>query len=129
MRLLLDTHILLWWLDDAAALPAPARKAISDARSEIFVSVATAWEISIKRALGKLDFPTARMAEILTEAGFLSLPIHLDHAVAAAVLPQHHGDPFDRMLVAQAQREGLTVVTVDPMIHRYAVAVLDVGSN
>jgi len=128
MRLLLDTHILLWWLDDAPSLPAAARAAISDVTSEVFVSVATAWEIAIKQALGKLDFPISRMAEILVEAGCLSLPVHLDHAVTAAGLPPHHGDPFDRMLVAQAQREGLTIVTVDPMIRRYAVAVLD-GTN
>jgi PIN domain nuclease of toxin-antitoxin system len=123
MRLLLDTHILLWWLDDAPALPAAARAAISDFRSEIFVSAATAWEISIKRALGKLDF-TARMAEILLEAGCSCLPVKLDHAIIAAELPAHHSDPFDRMLVAQAQREGLTIVTADPLIRRYAVAVL-----
>lgn len=128
MRLLLDTHILLWWLDDAPALPAAMRTAISDVRSEIFVSVATIWEIAIKAALGKLDFPIARMSEILVEAGCLPLPIQIEHAVAAASLPVHHGDPFDRMLVAQAQREGLTIVTVDPMIRRYAVAVFD-GSN
>jgi PIN domain nuclease of toxin-antitoxin system len=128
MRLLLDTHILLWWLDDSPALPAVAQTAISDVRSEIFVSAATAWEIAIKQALGKLDFPIARMSEILAEAGCLPLSIHLDHAIEAARLPLHHGDPFDRMLVAQAQREGLTIVTVDPMIRRYSVAVLD-GTN
>jgi PIN domain nuclease of toxin-antitoxin system len=125
MRLLLDTHILLWWLDDAPALPAATRRAISDVTSEIFVSVATVWEIAIKKALGKLDFPTARMSDILAEAGCLPLPVQIEHAIAAAGLPPHHGDPFDRMLVAQAQREGLTIVTVDPMIRRYAVAVLD----
>ncbi len=124
MRLLLDTHILLWWLDDAPALPAAARTAISDVGSEVFISVATAWEISIKRALGKLEFPTSRFGEILTEEGFLSLPIHLEHALIAAELPLHHGDPFDRMLIAQAQREGLTIVTADAMIRRYAVALL-----
>ena len=128
MRLLLDTHILLWWLDDAPALPAATRTAISDVTSEIFVSVATVWEIAIKKALGKLDFPIARMSEILVVAGCLPLPVQIEHAVAAAALPPHHGDPFDRMLVAQAQREGLTIVTVDPMIRRYAVAVLG-GAN
>lgn len=126
--MLLDTHILLWWLNDSSELPVVARRAIRDVTSEVFVSVATAWEIAIKKSLGKLDFPTARMSEILVEAGFLTLSIHLDHAIEAARLPLHHGDPFDRMLVAQAQREGLTIVTVDPMIRRYAVAVLD-GTN
>jgi len=128
VRLLLDTHILLWWLNDSPELPVVARRAIRDVTSEVFVSVATAWEIAIKKSVGKLDFPTARMSEILVEAGFLTLSIHLDHAIEAARLPLHHGDPFDRMLVAQAQREGLTIVTVDPMIRRYAVAVLD-GTN
>jgi PIN domain nuclease of toxin-antitoxin system len=129
MRLLLDTPILLWWLDDAPALPAAARAAISDVTSEIFVSVATIWEIAIKRALGKLDFPIARLSEILVEAGCLPLPVCLDHAIAAGGLPLHHGDPFDRMLVAQAQREGLTIVTVDRMIRLYPVSILGDTNN
>ena len=124
MRLLLDTHILLWWLSDDASLPDAARAAIRDASSEVFVSAATAWEIAIKQALGKLEFPIAQLSEILAEEGFEALGIAIDHAVIAGGLPPHHGDPFDRMLVAQAQREGLTLVTVDAMIRRYAVAVL-----
>lgn len=128
MRLLIDTHILLWWLADDPALPAAARAAIGDPSSEVFVSAATAWEIAIKHALGRLEFPIAQMAVILDEAGFTPLGIEVQHGVIAGALPPHHSDPFDRMLVAQAQHEGLTIVTADAMIRRYSVAVLD-GTN
>ncbi|MBF0561273.1 MAG: type II toxin-antitoxin system VapC family toxin, partial [Alphaproteobacteria bacterium] len=83
-----------------------------------------AWEIAIKQALGRLQFPVARMAAILDEAGFTPLGIKVEHGVLAGGLPPHHSDPFDRMLIAQAQHEGLTIVTADAMIQRYAVAVL-----
>ena len=128
MRLLLDTHILLWWLADDPALPAAARAAIGDPASEVFISAASAWEIAIKHALGRLDFPVAQMTTILNEAGFTPLGIEVQHGVIAGALPPHHNDPFDRMLVAQAQHEGMTIVTVDALIRRYAVAILD-GSN
>lgn len=128
MRLLLDSHILLWWLTADPALPAAAKIAIGDPRAAVFVSAATAWELAIKCALGRLKFPIGQMAAILDEAGFTPLGIEVEHAVIAGALPPHHHDPFDRMLVAQAQHEGLTIVTVDAMIRRYAVAVLD-GSN
>lgn len=124
MRLLLDTHILLWWLSDDPSLSAPARAAIQNPSSEVFVSAATAWEIAIKQALGKLQFPTAETAKILEDAGFTPLDIQVEHAIMAGALPLHHNDPFDRMLVAQAQHKGLTIITADPMIQRYAVAVL-----
>lgn len=124
MRLLLDTHILLWWLTDDSALPTTARTAIGDPASEVFISAASAWEIAIKHALGRLDFPVAQMGVILDEAGFTPLGIEVQHGVIAGALPPHHHDPFDRMLVAQAQHEGMTLVTVDAMIRRYAVAVL-----
>lgn len=128
MRLLLDTHILLWWLADDPALSAAARTAIGDPPSEVFVSAASAWEIAIKHALGRLEFPIAQMVTILDEAGFTPLGIAMQHGVIAGALPPHHNDPFDRMLVAQAQHEGMTIVTADTMIRRYAVAVLD-GAN
>jgi PIN domain nuclease of toxin-antitoxin system len=128
VRLLLDTHILLWWLEDDPQLPAAAKAAISDPNSEVFVSVASAWEIAIKHALGRLDFPVAQMAAIIGQAGFTPLMIDIAHAMRAGGLPAHHHDPFDRMLVAQAQHEGLSIVSVDGMIRRYAVAVLD-GTN
>ena len=124
MRLLLDTHILLWWLSDDASLSDAARIAIRDPASGVFVSAAAAWEIAIKHALGKLEFPVAQFSRILAKEGFEPLGITVDHAVIAGELPPFHNDPFDRMLVAQAQHEGLTLVTADPMIRRYAVAVL-----
>ncbi|MDR3516493.1 MAG: type II toxin-antitoxin system VapC family toxin [Azospirillaceae bacterium] len=128
MRLLLDSHILLWWLTDDPALPAAAKAAIGDPTSDVFVSAATAWELAVKCALGRLEFPIGQMAAILDEAGFTPLGIEVEHAVIAGALPRHHNDPFDRMLIAQAQHEGMTILTVDPMIRRYAVAVLG-GSN
>jgi PIN domain nuclease of toxin-antitoxin system len=128
VRLLLDSHILLWWLMDDPALPAEAKTAIGDPNSEIFVSAATAWELAIKCALGRLEFPIGQMAAVLDEAGFTPLGIEVEHAVTAGALPHHHHDPFDRMLIAQAQQEGLTIVTVDSTIRRYAVSVLG-GSN
>ena len=124
MRLLLDTHILLWWLSDDPSLPIAAKAAIADPDSQIFVSAATTWEIAIKQALGRLEFPVQQMLGILQEAGFSSLAMAVEHTLLAGKLPPHHHDPFDRMLIAQAQHEGLTIVTVDSMFHRYNVAVL-----
>ena len=125
MRLLLDTQILLWWLADDPAMPAAARSAIIDRQSDVYVSAATVWEIAIKRALGRLDFPLDEVESILADEGFIPLPIAVAHAARAGSLPAIHRDPFDRMLVAQAQVEGLTVVSVDSKIRRYSVAVLD----
>lgn len=129
MRLLLDTHILLWWLTDNPALPATAKAAIGAPTSEIFVSAATSWEIAIKHALGRLDFPVAQLPEFIAEAGFTPLGIKLEHGILAGGLPPHHHDPFDRMLIAQAQHEGLSIVSVDAQIRRYAVAVLGSSSH
>ena len=126
MRLLLDSHILLWWLADNPSLPAAARRAIANPRSEIFVSAASVWELAIKAALGRLVFPTATIAEALANEGFLPLGMEVAHAVAAAALPLHHHDPFDRMLIAQAQLEGLMLVTVDEIARRYDVTTLDI---
>jgi PIN domain nuclease of toxin-antitoxin system len=105
-------------------LPLIARKALTDPKAELFVSIATVWEIAIKAAIGKLRFPVDRMASILDDANCLQLPIKLNHALQAAALPNFHADPFDRMLIAQAQQEGLTLVTNDSMIRRYPVAIL-----
>lgn len=124
MRLLLDTHVMLWWLTDDAALPESVRAAIVASDSEVFVSAASAWEIAIKHSLDRLDFPVEQMPDILDTAGFTPLPIAIAHAVAAGALPRHHADPFDRMIVAQAQCEGLTVVSLDRQIARYAVSRL-----
>ncbi|MEE3625187.1 type II toxin-antitoxin system VapC family toxin [Nitrospirillum sp. BR 11752] len=123
MRLLIDTHILIWWMSDDPALPVHVRAAIQDPASEVFVSAATIWEISIKRALGRLDFPLDDIQGELLKAGFKPLAIDIAHAARAGTLPAHHQDPFDRMLVAQAQLEGLTLVSVDAIIGRYAVPI------
>lgn len=122
MRLLLDTHIMLWMLDDDARLAPAARRAIEDA-DRVFVSAATVWEIAIKRRLGKLDAPDS-LIELIEGAGLDRLPIIAEHGMAAGALPNHHRDPFDRMLVAQARVEGLTLVTADPHISKYDVPVL-----
>jgi PIN domain nuclease of toxin-antitoxin system len=122
MRLLLDTHVLLWWLADDPALSEDARRRIAN-EPEVFVSAASAWEIAIKRALGKLEAPED-LLEALEAGGIGRLPIEFEHASIAGALPRHHDDPFDRMLVAQAQHEGLTLLTSDTRIASYAVAVL-----
>jgi PIN domain nuclease of toxin-antitoxin system len=122
-RLLLDTHVFLWWLADSADLSGSARKAIADERNEVFVSAATGWEISIKRAIGKLKAPD-NLDALIEESGFTSLPISFFHGEQAGALPVHHKDPFDRMLIAQAQAEGLIIVTRDPWIPRYGIRTL-----
>jgi len=122
MRLLLDTHALLWWLADEG-LSARARDAIADPDNLVAVSSASAWEISIKKALGKLAAPDD-LHEVLRAGGFTALPISVDHAMAAGRLARHHEDPFDRMLIAQALAEGLTVVTRDKRFDAYGVGLL-----
>ncbi|MDQ6773176.1 MAG: type II toxin-antitoxin system VapC family toxin [Candidatus Dormibacteraeota bacterium] len=123
MRLLLDTHVLLWWLADDPSLDVEARRAIASGDAEVSVSAASAWEIAIKKALGKLQAPDDLAAQ-LEHHRFLGLPITIAHALAAGRLPPHHADPFDRMLVAQAIAEGLTIVTRDARIAAYGVTVL-----
>ncbi len=120
MRLLLDAHALLWWLADDPSLGADARQQIADPGNEILVSAATAWEIAIKRALGKLEAPSG-LAEAIVEAGFTEAPVTAADAERAGNLEPHHRDPFDRMLVAQAIRLGATIVTRDEAFARYAV--------
>lgn len=122
MNLLLDTHVLLWWLADDPALPPPIRQAIST-EELVVVSAAVAWEIAIKRALGKLKAPDD-LTEAVADAGFAPLPITLAHAHAAGGLPRHHDDPFDRMLVAQARYEDLVLVTADRRLAAYEVTTL-----
>ena len=121
--LLLDTHVLLWWLDDPASLQAPPRRLIADPRTRVFVSAAVAWEITIKRQLGKLEAPDDLEAA-LEEERFQHLPIAVRHALAVAELPAIHGDPFDRIQIAQARLEGLTIVTGDGTVPRYDVPSL-----
>ena len=120
MNLLLDTHVLLWWLDDPALLSETAESAIRDPDNNILVSAATIWEIVIKKGIGKLDAP-GDLDEALRDCGFASLPVTVQHALAVGSLPSHHRDPFDRMLVAQAIAEGLTVVSRDADVLRYPI--------
>ena len=122
MNLLLDTHILLWWLSGSRRLHAQARKAIANS-GRAFVSAATVWEITIKIALGKLEF-LGNVEEQLMLNNFLPLAITVPHAAAAGALPAHHSDPFDRMLIAQAKIESLTLMTHDVRLRDYDVPVL-----
>ena len=123
MRLLLDTQVLLWWLAGDRRLTAATRRALASAESDVFVSAASAWEISIKKALGKLAAPDDLVDQLEREA-FEPLPITVSHAVDAGALPHLHDDPFDRMLIAQARQEALTIVTRDPRFAPYGVAIL-----
>ncbi|MFO8076747.1 MAG: type II toxin-antitoxin system VapC family toxin [Egibacteraceae bacterium] len=123
MRLLLDTHVLLWALADDPSLSTAARAAIVDGRNRVVASAVSAWEITIKRSLGKLRTP-ADLAEAVAAHRFTPLAVSLEHALAVGALPDLHRDPFDRLLVAQAGVEGLTIVTRDRAIARYDVDVL-----
>jgi PIN domain nuclease of toxin-antitoxin system len=127
MRLLLDSHALLWFCEGNASLSAPARAAIEDSSNEKYVSHATAWEVAIKSSLGKLMlavpyeelFPGALLAN-----GFFTLPADFSHYRELLTMPFHHRDPFDRLLIAQASREGLTLVSKDPHFAAYGVSLL-----
>jgi PIN domain nuclease of toxin-antitoxin system len=119
---LLDTHALLWWLADEG-LTAQAREAIADPANLVAVSAVSAWEISIKKALGKLEAP-GDLEHQVQAGGFTSLPITIAHGIAAGQLVRHHDDPFDRVLIAQAIAEGLTIVTRDKRFGEYSVALL-----
>lgn len=123
MRLLLDTHVLIWALGDSSRLAGDVRVAVQSSENWIAVSPVSAWEIEIKRQRKELDVPDD-LVEALAVTDLQELPITVEHGVAAGKLPLHHRDPFDRLLVAQAQLEGLTIVTRDPKIARYQVAIL-----
>lgn len=123
LRLLLDTNVLLWLLADERRVRAETRELLGRPEQYVAVSAVSPWEIEIKRATGKLDAPRD-LPQRLRELGFVPLSITVEHGVAAGELPLHHRDPFDRMLVAQAQLEGLTIVTRDARFERYEVATL-----
>jgi PIN domain nuclease of toxin-antitoxin system len=120
---LLDTHVLLWWLSNPAQLSEAARQAIANPAHTIYVSAAAAWEIAIKQALGRLEIPSD-LPEALERGGLRSLTITLEHGLTVAKLPDHHQDPFDRMMIAQAQLESLVLITHDTRMHQYDVATL-----
>jgi PIN domain nuclease of toxin-antitoxin system len=123
VRLLLDTHILLWWLSDDPLLPSAARGAISSPGNEVMVSAAAIWEIAIKKAIGRLDAPDD-LLEVLTTSDFETLEITASHALLAGGLAPHHSDPFDRMMIAQARAENLTLVSIDERFPQYDVELL-----
>ena len=122
MNLLLDTRVLIWW-DEGRRIAAEARRAIEEADT-VYVSAASAWEIAIKAALGRLR-PTRTVDEAASDSGFLELPVTFRHAERATGLPPHHRDPFDRMLVAQATVEKLALVTRDRIFARYGVVLIE----
>lgn len=124
MNILLDTHAVIWWYEDDDRLTRRARAAISSARSRVFVSTATAWECAIKFQAGKLPQAAALIAAfrpLLQRAGFDLLDMSLEHILAAGALPSFHGDPFDRVLAAQALSEGMAIVSRDKALDPYGV--------
>jgi PIN domain nuclease of toxin-antitoxin system len=125
MNLLLDTHVFLWTVDDDPQLSPAARTAITDGNNLVFVSAATAWEIAIKKAIGKLDLPQGDYLNELTVHRFTALDITTQHALAVEHLPHHHKDPFDRLLIAQAQIENLVLVTADARIKQYPIQIIE----
>jgi PIN domain nuclease of toxin-antitoxin system len=126
MKVLLDTHAFLWAIREPERLPKRVVNLLTSDDTEACLSAISLWEIALKIQAGKLDLPeeAAFFAEHMAELGVQTLPIHVAHVNRVFVLPHHHRDPFDRLLVAQAQTEGLPIVTADPAIRRYEVKVL-----
>jgi len=125
MKILLDTHVLLWWLQDSPQLPAKARKLIANPSHIVFISSASIWELRIKESLKKIKLPED-FTEVLQQEKFERLPIAHEHAHALKDLPEIHRDPFDRLLICQAMTEGMTILTHDDVFGRYEVSVLQV---
>lgn len=124
MSLLLDTHVFLWWVGEPERLSNDARAAIARPDTPVFVSAASAWEIAIKRFLGRIDLRDEEFDYGLRESRFIELPVSARHGLLAGALPPHHRDPFDRMLVAQAMTEGLHLVTQDRTIMDYDIPTM-----
>ncbi len=122
MKLLLDTHVLIWWLG-GERLSESVREEVEQAANEVLVSAVSVWEAEIKAAAGRLELSGDLLLGI-ERSGFRELPVRASHGRAAAVLPRHHGDPFDRMLVAQARAEEATLVTRDRRLEAYDVPLL-----
>lgn len=127
MRDLLDTHTFLWWITDDPRLSSRVYKIIGDGGNELFLSAACGWEMVIKAKLGRLQLPNDPeyfIPEQMALNAIDSLPIQMSHALPVYELPSHHRDPFDRLLIAQAQLENLPILTADPQITRYSVKVI-----
>jgi PIN domain nuclease of toxin-antitoxin system len=124
VRLLLDTHALIWALDAPERLPQTFLDSLGQAGVTVFASAASTWEIAIKVALGRLRFPIEKLPTALSDAAFKELQVSIAHGLEMARLPLIHRDPFDRLLVAQARHEGLTLVTRDPTVRRHPIDTL-----
>jgi PIN domain nuclease of toxin-antitoxin system len=127
MSLLLDTHAFLWWVTDDAQLSATIRKIITDPSNTIYFSVISAWEIIIKYQTGKLTLPetaTTYISSRLAANNFSTLTVEMSHVLKVASLPNHHRDPFDRLLIAQSQVQQIPIATVDALIRQYPVATI-----
>lgn len=123
MKVLIDTHVFLWWDKDPNKLSHALQTAIADGTNDIFLSAASVWELAIKRVIGKVGF-SRRIVEAASRLGFGILPISGGHAERAAALPRHHNDPFDRIIIAQAQLEGMVLGTQDRLMQPYGVVIL-----
>lgn len=123
MRLLLDTQVVLWWTHDSRRLSETARELLGNSRHDVLLSAVVAWEIAIKRGLGKLKVRPALIADLLSAGGASELAVRVAHATEVERLPLHHRDPFDRLLVAQARVEGAVLVSSDPALRQYDVPV------
>ena len=123
MRLLLDTHVAVWWFNDPTKVRPDARSVLEDSANDAFLSSASVWETGLKQATGRLDLPR-QLDDLGRSEGLIELAISWEHARTAAALPRLHGDPFDRMLVAQALIEDLVVLTRDPLVQQYDVATM-----
>ena len=128
MNVLLDTHVALWAITDSPRLPESARALILSPRNQVWVSVVSLWEIAIKHSLGRGDMPVSAQEALdyFKASGFHVLPIEAEHATAVAGLPDLHQDPFDRLLVAQAQTEPMRLITHDPLVARYSDTIIEV---
>ncbi len=127
MKLILDTHMWLWWTTADPKLSSGAAAAIADPGNDVYFSVASAWEIAIKFALGKIALPSDPETYVMSRLSaqkFDVLDVKAEHALAVARLPHHHRDPFDRLLIAQAEIERMTLVSADPLLARYGVAAI-----
>ena len=132
MRVLLDTQVWLWWLGEPERLGRKVRELIGNGENALVFSVASCWEIAIKVGLGKLTLPEpvdVWVPSRLAQQGMTALPVELAHVLRVAGLPQHHRDPFDRLLVAQAQVEGLPILTADPRFADYGVDVIPAAAR
>ncbi|HTY50523.1 MAG TPA: type II toxin-antitoxin system VapC family toxin [Steroidobacteraceae bacterium] len=128
MNLLLDTHVALWAITDSSKLPKKARELIESHSASIWISAASIWEIAIKHGLDRRDMPVSSRdaMEYFRESGYRFLPVAAEHAVAVEALPDHHRDPFDRMLVAQALIEPMRLMTHDAVVARYSDTILEI---